>query len=105
MLLEWQECSALLGGANGVTARAAGTLRRQYAIVMSSRTDVTRLSHLPLERNPVTLEHAADRAQSVQNRIADKITAFAGSMSFVYIPSSGSVSGSALALRTIPTAC
>jgi uncharacterized membrane protein len=40
---------------------------------------------LPLEPNPVLVEHARERAGSVQNRIADRITAFAGSMAFVYI--------------------
>jgi uncharacterized membrane protein len=44
-----------------------------------------RLSHLPREPNPALLEHAEERAESVQNRIADGITAFAGSMWFVYI--------------------
>jgi uncharacterized membrane protein len=44
-----------------------------------------RLSHLPPERNPALVEHAEERAKSVQNRIADQITAFAGSMAFVYI--------------------
>src|SRR5881397_4128274 len=44
-----------------------------------------RLSHMPLEPNPVLMEHAKQRAMSVQNRIADRITAFAGSMWFVYI--------------------
>jgi uncharacterized membrane protein len=43
------------------------------------------LSHLPLEPNPILLEHAKERADSVQNRIADAITKFAGSMLFVYI--------------------
>jgi uncharacterized membrane protein len=38
-----------------------------------------------LEPNPVLVEHAKQRAENVQNRIADKITAFAGSMAFVYI--------------------
>jgi uncharacterized membrane protein len=38
-----------------------------------------------LEPNPVLVEHARKRAESVQNRIADKITAFAGSMAFVYL--------------------
>ena len=38
-----------------------------------------------LEPNPVLVEHARDRAESVQNRIADRITTFAGSMAFVYI--------------------
>jgi len=40
---------------------------------------------MPLEPNPVLLEHAEKRAQNVQNRIADAITAFSGSMLFVYI--------------------
>ena len=39
---------------------------------------------LLLEPNPVLVEHARERADSVQNRIADRITAFAGSMGFVY---------------------
>src|SRR5262245_29282107 len=42
-------------------------------------------THLPLEPNPVLVEHARRRAESVQNRIADRITEFAGSMLFVYI--------------------
>src|SRR6478736_5806622 len=44
-----------------------------------------RLSNLSLEPNPALLEHARERAESVQNRIADRITAFAGSMRFVYL--------------------
>ena len=43
------------------------------------------MSQLPLEPNPVLLEHAKQRAENVQNRIADQITTFAGSMWFVYI--------------------
>ena len=43
------------------------------------------VSHLSLEPNPVLVEHAKQRAESVQNRIADQITTFAGSMWFVYI--------------------
>src|SRR5262249_35190890 len=39
----------------------------------------------PIEPNPILLEHARERAESVQNRIADQITRFAGSMMFVYI--------------------
>jgi uncharacterized membrane protein len=46
---------------------------------------VQRLSHLPLEPNPVLLEQARQRTESLNNRIADLITAFAGSMLFVYI--------------------
>jgi uncharacterized membrane protein len=44
-----------------------------------------RVSHLTQERNPALAEHAKQRAESVQNRIADQITTFAGSMAFVYI--------------------
>jgi uncharacterized membrane protein len=43
------------------------------------------VSQLSPEPNPALLEHAKQRAESVQNRIADQITAFAGSMWFVYI--------------------
>ena len=35
--------------------------------------------------NPVLIAHAKERATSVENRIADRITAFSGSMRFVYI--------------------
>ncbi len=44
-----------------------------------------RTLHLPLEPNPVLVAHAKQRAESVQNRIADRITDFAGSMTFVYL--------------------
>jgi uncharacterized membrane protein len=40
---------------------------------------------MQLEPNPALLAHAQQRAESVQNRIADEITAFAGSMQFVYL--------------------
>src|SRR6476659_5107409 len=43
------------------------------------------VQRLSLEPNPALLEHARERAESVQNRIADRITAFAGSMRFVYL--------------------
>ena len=42
-------------------------------------------SWLHLLPNPALAEHARLRAQSAQNRVADKITVFAGSMTFVYI--------------------
>jgi uncharacterized membrane protein len=44
-----------------------------------------RASHVPPEPNPALIRHAEERRQSVENRIADRITAFAGSMRFVYI--------------------
>ncbi len=52
---------------------------------MKQPVHVQRTVHLPLEPNPVLVEHARKRAESVQNRIADRITTFAGSMLFVYI--------------------
>jgi uncharacterized membrane protein len=44
-----------------------------------------RHGNLSFEPNPVLVEHAGRRAESFQNRVADAITAFAGSMWFVYI--------------------
>ncbi|MGZ4257223.1 MAG: DUF1003 domain-containing protein [Gaiellaceae bacterium] len=35
--------------------------------------------------NPALLKHEEERAQDAQNRIADRITAFSGSMLFVYV--------------------
>jgi len=53
---------------------------------MEHTTDLhERLVHLPIQANPARVEHAEQRAQNVQNRIADRITTFAGSMRFVYI--------------------
>jgi uncharacterized membrane protein len=40
---------------------------------------------LPPPVNPALLKHAEKRAEDVQNRAADHITAFSGSMLFVYI--------------------
>ena len=40
---------------------------------------------LPVPINPALLEHAEQRSKSLENRIADQITRFAGSMQFVYI--------------------
>jgi uncharacterized membrane protein len=40
---------------------------------------------LPIPINPALLKHAQEREKSVENRIADAITRFAGSMQFVYL--------------------
>jgi uncharacterized membrane protein len=40
---------------------------------------------LPAPINPALMKHQEERAVDVQNRIADQITRFAGSMTFVYI--------------------
>jgi hypothetical protein len=39
----------------------------------------------PRPINPVLVKHAEERARDVQNRAADAITRFAGSMTFVYL--------------------
>ena len=38
-----------------------------------------------LHFDPALLKHTEERANALQNRIADKITTFAGSMAFVYL--------------------
>jgi uncharacterized membrane protein len=40
---------------------------------------------LPAPVSPALVEHAEERARDVQNRAADAITRFAGSMTFVYL--------------------
>jgi uncharacterized membrane protein len=40
---------------------------------------------LPQPRNPALLQHAEQRRQRAENRIADTITMFTGSMPFVYV--------------------
>jgi uncharacterized membrane protein len=42
-------------------------------------------ARLKLAPNPALVQHARERGESVQNRIADRITTFAGSMRFVYL--------------------
>ena len=46
---------------------------------MSLRPSVGKATH------PALLEHAVQRSESLQNRIADQITRFAGSMVFIYV--------------------
>jgi uncharacterized membrane protein len=48
-------------------------------------TDASHLNVKKLAPNPALTEHARERRQSVENRIADRITSFAGSMRFVYL--------------------
>jgi uncharacterized membrane protein len=40
---------------------------------------------LPLPVNPALLKHAEERRRRLENRAADQITRFAGSMTFVYL--------------------
>ena len=39
----------------------------------------------PPPHNPALLQHAEQRRKSLENRVADQITRFAGSMTFVYL--------------------
>ena len=66
----------------------------------TERPTPIRLGQLP---NPALIEHARRRAESVENRVADRITAFSGSMRFVYLHAFGSPAGSHSASRHTPT--
>jgi uncharacterized membrane protein len=46
---------------------------------------LSRQRTLPPIPHPALIEHAQERAEKLQNRIADRITAYAGSMHFVYL--------------------
>jgi uncharacterized membrane protein len=52
---------------------------------VQQRVTLERSSHHGLEPNPALVRQAEQRARSIENRIADRMTAFAGSMPFVYI--------------------
>src|SRR5436309_6695375 len=67
------------------SGQRANDIPPERAVEMEHTDLHERLVHLPIQANPALVEHAEKRAQSVQNRIADRITAFAGSMRFVYI--------------------
>lgn len=43
------------------------------------------IAHVHPHLSPALVKHAEERANNLQNRIADKITTFAGSMAFVYL--------------------
>jgi uncharacterized membrane protein len=46
---------------------------------------IAQTAHVHPHFNPALLKHAEERANTLQNRIADKITTFAGSMALVYL--------------------
>jgi uncharacterized membrane protein len=48
-------------------------------------TMATYLNHPRPEANPALVEHVRQRRERLENRIADRITGFAGSMRFVYL--------------------
>jgi uncharacterized membrane protein len=59
--------------------------RSVVAVSAEGRTHRAKQRTLPLEPLPALVEHAQQRAENVQNRIADRITTYAGSMQFVYL--------------------
>ena len=52
---------------------------------MAHQRQLQRPSLHGLEPNPALLRYAEERRRSIEDRVADRITAFAGSMRFVYI--------------------
>lgn len=52
---------------------------------MNAAPKIPHRPRMPPHHHPVVVEHAAKRAASLQLRVADGITAFAGSMPFVYV--------------------
>jgi uncharacterized membrane protein len=52
---------------------------------MAVDTRAARVPAVKLKKNPALLKAARERRQSVENRVADRITAFSGSMRFVYL--------------------
>ena len=62
------------GASNGRDEALGDRLRRLFAP-----------KKLPPPVEPALLKHAQERADDAQNRVADWITAFAGSLTFVYI--------------------
>jgi uncharacterized membrane protein len=64
-------------------ARSARAREDRSVVVRDVNADLAELGKKMT--NPALLEHARRRRQSVENRIADRITAFSGSMRFVYL--------------------
>jgi uncharacterized membrane protein len=57
----------------------------RFTVFIVSNDVSDRLARLPFEPNPALVQHARQRAESFENRVADRITAFSGSMRFVYL--------------------
>jgi uncharacterized membrane protein len=74
-----------LGGALAVSAPLGALRAEANELATEQSALVERIARLSAEPNPVLVEHAKQRAESLQNRIADRITDLAGSMWFVYI--------------------
>ena len=59
----------------------------------------------PQPLSPAQVDHARERAEDAQNRAADGITRFAGSMTFVYIHIIWFAAWIGFGVETIRTAC
>jgi uncharacterized membrane protein len=59
--------------------------RQRHPVKAGFRWFLIPSRRLPPPVNPALLKHAEDRAKNAQNRVADRITTFSGSMLFVYI--------------------
>jgi uncharacterized membrane protein len=75
----------VLRSQSGLTRTPSPTPAATLSVMAATSHTNDLLSRLPVEPNPALMKHAEQRAQSIQNRIADAITDFAGSMWFVYI--------------------
>jgi uncharacterized membrane protein len=57
----------------------------RFTVFAVSNNLSERLARLPFEPNPALVQHTKERAERLENRIADRVTAFSGSMRFVYL--------------------
>jgi uncharacterized membrane protein len=64
---------------------AGSWFRQKEALVVVKQANLDLVKRISFEPNPALMAHARERAENIQNRIADRITTFAGSMAFVYI--------------------
>jgi uncharacterized membrane protein len=60
---------------------------------------------LPMPINPALLKHTDQRRQHLENRIAEQITRFAGSMLFVYLLIIWFAAWTSSASSTTPMGC
>jgi uncharacterized membrane protein len=64
---------------------APGATTNGHHLTLAERLRRGALPIQPRPINPALIKDAEQRAENAQNRIADKITAFSGSMAFVYL--------------------
>jgi uncharacterized membrane protein len=74
-----------MASAPNAAPQEAAAVRERSGVTAEQRVELKHPSHRILEPNPALVRQAETRAKSIENRIADRITEFAGSMPFVYI--------------------